>query len=782
MPSNPISDYESLWRDTSIRPPNLSGFLKQHQNLELEDRLAIALLDQRLRWATDQPLVVEDYLQVIPELGYSKHLKQQLVVGEIQARRNRNEVLQADEFASRFPDLDEATWQTLQNQETDRSESRDTETSPEQVSSPAKPAESKPNPLSQSLDSIRTVTVELSGPLDSIRTVTVELPNTLDNLRFGRYRMVRILGEGTFGRVYLGIDDELQRQVAVKIPRPERFTRPQDMETYLAEARTVAKLEHPHIVPVYDVGRNDDGLIYVVSKYIHGPTLAERIRANRPDHGTTALWIAKLAEALDTAHRKRLIHRDIKPANILIEEDSQTPFLTDFGLAIAEDDYLLGAQWAGTPAYMSPEQASGEGHRLDARSDAFSLGTVLYETLSGKTPFSGSTANEILQQVIERAPQPPRQIDGQIPHELERICLKALSKRVSDRYQNVGQMAAELRSWQTGLQPIKSKRQMVPKGLRSFDAGDADFFLDLLPGNRDRQGLPESITFWKERVEQTDPEQTFRVGLLYGPSGCGKSSLIKAGLVPRLSNDVIAIYVEPAEASLRELLASIRRSDAPKTVIIIDQFEQWLHNRRVTPGTELVAALRHCDGGRLQAIVLVRDDFAMAAARFMDALDIPIVQGENFRTVDRFDLEHAAKVLIKFGQAYGRLPETSSGETVLTVPQQSFIEKVVSGLAVDGQVISVQLALLAEMIKQKPWEPETLAAVGGTSGIGVAFLEETFASRSANPKHLQHAPAARAILRALLPESGNDIKGHMRSAQELVAAINDPKYTLSRSA
>lgn len=116
MHSDPIRDYESLWRDAPLRAPNLSEFLTQHPHLELEDRLAIALVDQRLRWATDQALVVEDYLQVIPVLGSSQQLTQQLVAGEIQARRNRNEVPRVEEYVTRFPDLDEATWRTLQNQ------------------------------------------------------------------------------------------------------------------------------------------------------------------------------------------------------------------------------------------------------------------------------------------------------------------------------------------------------------------------------------------------------------------------------------------------------------------------------------------------------------------------------------------------------------------------------------------------------------------------------------------------------------------------------------------
>src|SRR5262249_44172230 len=237
--------------------------------------------------------------------------------------------------------------------------------------------------------------------------------------------------------------------------------------------------------------------------------------------------------------------------------------------------------------------------------------------------------------------------------------------------------------------PVK----VVPKGLRSFDEADADFFLELLPGPRDRDGLPDSIRFWKSRIEKVDAESTFSVGLIYGPSGCGKSSLVKAGLLPRLAKSVRAVYIEatgeetearllkdlqrqlpdlPGNLSLGESLAGLRRSrylDAgQKVLLVLDQFEQWLHANPLTPTPlprgergrgegELVQALRQCDGGRVQAIVMVRDDFGMAATRFMAALDIPIVQGSNFATVDLFDLLHARKVLAAFGRAYGRLPD-----------------------------------------------------------------------------------------------------------------------------
>ena len=178
-------------------------------------------------------------------------------------------------------------------------------------------------------------------------------------------------------------------------------------------------------------------------------------------------------------------------------------------------------------------------------------------------------------------------------------------------------------------------------------------------------------------------------------------------------------------------------------------------------------ALRQCDGGRLQAIVMVRDDFSVAAARLMNALDIPIVQGNNYALVDLFEVDHSAKVLTKFGQAFGRLPGENGN---LTADEQQFVSNVAEGLAQEGKVVSVRLSLFAEMVKNKPWTPATLDQVGGTEGIGVNFLEETFSSQQANPRHRLHAAAARGVLRVLLPELGTDIKGHMRSQAKLQEA------------
>ena len=664
--------------------------------------------------------------------------------------------------------------------------------------------------------------------------------------RIGRYRIERVLGEGGFGLVYLAYDEQLNRRVAIKVPHHQLVDRVDAAKEYLAEARAVAMLDHSHIVPVYDVGTSDDYPCFIVSKYVEGTNLAKRMKQSRLTLDESVELVATVAEALHYLHKQGVVHRDIKPGNILLDQSGK-PFVADFGLALREQDSSDSKGFAGTPAYMSPEQARGEGHRVDGRSDLFSLGIVFYELLVGKRPFRGESLRDLREQITNFEPRPPRQYDEQIPKELDRVCLKSLSKRASERYSTAVDMAKDLRDFQaeamsriqfrpgnseTNSPPNGSRSQpvlsvgasgsisigevgtathrstqserllvnVVPKGLRSFDAHDASFFLDLLPGPRDREGLPDSIRFWKTRIEEADADKTFSVGLIYGPSGCGKSSLVKAGLVPHLSPDVIAVYLEstaeetelrilnglrkrcpelPENLGLVETLAALRRGKwlpaGKKIVIVLDQFEQWLYAHREETNSDLSQALRQCSGDRLQCILMVRDDFWLAVTRFLFELEINLVQGGNTALVDLFDLDHARKVLGAFGRAFGKLPETSSE---ITRDQKEFIKQVVSGLSQENKVICVRLALFAEMMKGRSWTPASLKQVGGTEGVGATFLEETFSSSTANPRHRFHQKPARAVLKALLPDSGTNIKGSMRSYAELMVASgygNRPK-------
>jgi class 3 adenylate cyclase len=262
---------------------------------------------------------------------------------------------------------------------------------------------------------------------------------------FGRYQVLRILGTGGFGAVYLGHDTQLDRPVAIKVLRGGTGPAQAEGQQALQEARRLAQLHHPGIVAVHDVGVQE-GQVYIVSDYLDGPDLSRWLRDYRPAWPEAARIAIAVADALAHAHARLIIHRDVKPANILLNSDL-APVLVDFGLALGETQAggdEMGVV-SGTPWYMSPEQAAGTAHRIDGRTDVYSLGVVLYEMLTGRVPFRGTNPLELLRQVRNDEPQPPRQLVGDIPSELERACLKALAKRQHDRHSTAGDFAAELR-------------------------------------------------------------------------------------------------------------------------------------------------------------------------------------------------------------------------------------------------------------------------------------------------------------------------------------------------
>jgi eukaryotic-like serine/threonine-protein kinase len=288
----------------------------------------------------------------------------------------------------------------------------------------------------------------LDRPLEDGALPELDLPRTLAD----RYRLDLLIGVGGFGRVYKGLDTWLDRPVAVKVPKVDRPVGALEVDQCRMEAKKVARLRHPNIVPVHDVGR-DGGSCFIVSEWIDGENLASRIQQGRLPVAQVLRIIAEIAGALGHAHANGYVHRDIKPANILLDGEGRA-YLTDFGIAVVEEEMLKDVRAAGTLPYMAPEQLDSTLGPADHRADIYALGVVLYELLTGRRPFESGSPLELRERILAGDIPQPRSIDPGLSETLERVCLRCLARSPDHRYQEADTLAGELRtlaaSWEGG--------------------------------------------------------------------------------------------------------------------------------------------------------------------------------------------------------------------------------------------------------------------------------------------------------------------------------------------
>ncbi len=643
----------------------------------------------------------------------------------------------------------------------------------------------------------------------------------IGTLVYGRFEIRGRLGQGGFGTVYRAFDKQLDRDVAIK--------RASGLRSFVAgyvrdEAKTVASLKHPRIVAIYDLIAVSPSELLIVMECLEGQSLSRHISENTLSPLEAVNIGAQVLDALKHAHEKKIVHSDLKPGNLHLMADGSIKLL-DFGLAVAyfpsDPDDRIG----GTPGYMSPEQVRGEPHRIDGRVDIWAFGVLMYEMLTGSRPFVGSSARTVFDATLHKEVPPLRQLNPAVDEELQRIVLRCLQKRMNDRYDSVAAVQRDLQLWldegehqgeptlsrpaQPVATPISTKRstslRIRSRGLRPYGEVDADCYLSLVPGPRDRSGIPDSILFWKNWIESDDPDTDYPVGVLYGPSGSGKTSYIRAGLLPKVGGDVCPVYVEchsgnlaarvyriihakihddTQDSSLRDFLNRLRSGDSStgpyrKLLIVLDQFEAWAHQASLEERRDFAETLRQCDGMRIRTLVVTRDDYWMGVTELSRWLELPLQEGRNIASVDLLDPAHARQFLESAGRDLGTLPPDPKP---LSSSEQQFIEQAVAELTSGGAVICVHLVMFAQMVRLQQWTPRGLRASGGVTGACSLFLQELFQPTAVgqhSPEYRRVAPAAMTVLSALMPDPGDSVAAVSKSKLELRACCEAARCAAS---
>ena len=366
--------------------------------------------DQSERWRMGTAVRAEIYFQLLPELRGDREEALVLVCGEVRSRCQAGEQVMPDEYAHRFPDLAEDL----------------------------------------------AIQFELDATLGNLSgTQEPSIEREPLEIRLPGFEIIRPLGRGGSSRVYLGRQMSVDRLVAIKVIDSWHLDE-QQLLRHRQEASILSRMQHPNIVQIYDIFETD-GFLYSVIEYVDGPTLAEFADGKPQPPQRAADLVRILAEAVHAVHDAGVLHRDLKPSNVLMTSGGQ-PKISDFGLAklISNANFLTtNPGLLGTPSYMPPEHAQGDGRSTDREGDVYSLGAILYELLTGQPPFLGVTILDTLSMIRERDPSSPRLLKPGIPRDLETICLKCLSKSPQARYRTAAELADDLRRHLSGV-PIRA--------------------------------------------------------------------------------------------------------------------------------------------------------------------------------------------------------------------------------------------------------------------------------------------------------------------------------------
>ncbi len=409
-----IEEFARSWKDGCLAG-RVRQLPPQGHRLRLPALIELVKVDLQRQWQKNRPVTVEGYLKAYPELGTPDTVAADLIQAEYEARREGGAAAPLTAFIKRFPRQAGEVRRLIEQVE--KSDTISTKR-PDVTAGPAAAA-APPRPL--------------------------ESPKTLPE-QFGRYRIIRKLGKGGMGTVYLAHDDQLDRLVALKVPNISSGDGPQYFQRFFREARAAATIEHPNICPVYDAGEIN-GIPYLSMAYVEGKSLRDLIQPNQAlPQVQAALLVQKVAQAMAEAHARGVIHRDLKPVNIMINQRRE-PVIMDFGLArrdcTADERLTQSGAMMGTPVYMPPEQFAGDVRSMGPASDIYSLGVILYELLAGRPPFRGSL-EALMGQIMTQEPPPASQFRPDLDPSLAAICRKAMAKKVADRYGSMAEMANAL--------------------------------------------------------------------------------------------------------------------------------------------------------------------------------------------------------------------------------------------------------------------------------------------------------------------------------------------------